>query len=86
MFNPLDGENLNPVYYNTLNPAYYVWRIGGNMPNAKHSSLGSARKEAKRLAELNKGCFFAVVKCVEAFAYQNNPFVVVKFSEEEIPF
>lgn len=78
MFNPLNSKSLNPVYY--------VWRIGGNAPNVEHSSLKSAEEEARRLAELNKGCFFAVIKCIEAVGYSNDPFVVVKFSGEEVPF
>lgn len=49
-----------------MNPYYYVNRIGpgATVPMFRHPSLKKAQAEAERLAVLNPGVAFEILKCV----------------------
>lgn len=49
-----------------MTPYYYVNRIGpgGNAPSFRHPTLAKAQAEAERLAGLNPGVAFEILKCV----------------------
>ena len=47
-----------------MKPYYYVYKIGGNPPSQKHSTLQEAQIEAERLATKHAGSAFEILKCV----------------------
>lgn len=57
---------------------YLVWRHGGDAPTKPHPSIQAAQAEACRLAELNPGIEFVVLKALsghtlpEQRVYQTN--------------
>ena len=52
---------------------YLVWNPGGENPKERHETVDDARKEARRLAEANKGLEFFVLRAVESFEYRDDP-------------
>lgn len=43
---------------------WMVWHEGGGAPTFRHTSYESADREASRLARLNRGSVFYVLRCV----------------------
>lgn len=52
---------------------YLVWNPGGENPKHQHANVELARTEARRLAELNPGIEFYVLRAVEGVEYRNDP-------------
>jgi len=52
---------------------YLVWSPSGGYPMRQHDSISSAQDEARRLAELNKGQEFIVLRAIQGVTYCENP-------------
>jgi len=63
---------------------YLIWNPNKKAPTKKHSNIREARAEAKRLAELNKGQEFIILKAVESVEYSTSPFKYKSFSAKGI--
>ena len=61
---------------------YLVWREGGNIPKIKHSTIESARKESRRLAQDFPQVEFFVCRAIEGVTYLENPFKVRCFKKQ----
>ena len=61
---------------------WMVWNEQGRNPTVKHDSKESAITEAERLARLNPGCEFHVLRLVDSCRLAD----VQWRSEEELPF
>jgi hypothetical protein len=62
---------------------WIIWNPAANRPTVMHETLDSAKKEAERLAKLNPGQRFVVLKSIE-FCEVHNP---VKWTKtDDIPF
>jgi hypothetical protein len=46
---------------------YYVWNTTGGAPRFKHASREEATTEASRLAKLNRGMRFVVLKVISSY-------------------
>ena len=52
---------------------YLVWNPGRDVPKRRHDTIDDARKEARRLAELQPGEEFFVLRAVEGIQYREDP-------------
>jgi hypothetical protein len=52
---------------------YVVWNPGDRCPLVRHTDLDAARTEAKRLATLNPGVEFFILRAVEGVEYREDP-------------
>jgi len=59
---------------------YYVWCMSENISYKVHDSVEAATIEAKRLAELNKGSAFTVVRAICEVTYRTDPFQIRNFA------
>lgn len=58
-----------------------VWAENGGSPTVKHLTVGTARKEAQRLARSNPGQRFIVLAA--ALAYEKTDVVETRFRQRE---
>jgi hypothetical protein len=68
---------------------WFVWNPQGRIPTFEHPNEDSARKEAARLARLNSGQRFLVLKSVAEVEVNDlrwREFDDMPFHEGEIPF
>jgi hypothetical protein len=67
---------------------WLVWSPQGNLPNVRHKSLGSAIKEAERLAGLNPGKeFYVLIPVGVATVKKPNIYMALcAAGDDEIPF
>ena len=47
-----------------MKPYYYVYRYQKHAPKVRHASLAEAQAEAERLAALNPGMAFEILKAI----------------------
>jgi len=52
---------------------YLVWRSGGLSPTHRHENVDLARAEAKRLAQVEPGIEYFVLRAVEGHFYSEYP-------------
>lgn len=52
---------------------YFVWGTASGMPKKRHTAICEAQAEAKRLASLNPGQEFIVLKAVSGHKLNPNP-------------
>lgn len=69
-----------------MSPYYYVNRIGpgATVPMFRHPSLAKAQAEAERLAGLNPGVAFEILKCV-GISQVVKPSCTTFFMDDEEP-
>lgn len=66
---------------------WMVWNPAGRPPSVKHFSRADADKEANRLAVLNPGQRFFVLKAVAGFVATDPPVKPIAFERhDEAPF
>jgi len=65
------------------NSIYMVWNPNGSVPVKRHDCIEQARFEARRLAELEKGQEFFILRAVESHKYSDSPWRVRTFCKGE---
>lgn len=65
---------------------WMVWNPSGRQPSFRHHSRESADTEAKRLAALNPGQQFFVLKAMTGWLAEATPVKPIKLERSEIPF
>ena len=65
---------------------WMVWRENGYQPSHRHKTKSSALNEATRLAKLNPGDVFFVLKATAGVVTDDPDIKRVKFIPDEIPF
>lgn len=68
-----------------MDPFWLVWNPEGRAPTHKHDSPQSAAREAERLARLNPGQEFVVLKATASVKVRDVEWVVAP-DEDGIPF
>jgi hypothetical protein len=58
---------------------YIVWNPAGENPQKQHDSCEEARREAKRLADKNKGSVFFILRAIESIEYRDDPWRIRSF-------
>jgi hypothetical protein len=61
---------------------YVVWRVSGDSPKCRHASIEQALNEAKRLADLNHGEEFIVLRAISSVTYRDSPYVTKCYSKK----
>ena len=65
---------------------YIIWSPNGTMPPRYiHETESAATKEANRLAGINKGSVFYVMRAVISFKYPISP-EIIHYQQDDIPF
>lgn len=65
---------------------WMVWREGSPTTNHRHLSRADADAEAERLAKINPGECFYVLKTVGAVAADHPPVRRLKLTQDDVPF
>ena len=72
-----------------LTKFWFVWNPAARAPQHRHGSKAGAQQEAERLAHLNPGQQFIVLKAVGGAIVQERPVERIEFeapSDDDIPF
>ncbi len=62
---------------------YFVFNPAGDVPKRRHATVHEAREEARRLATLQQGQTFFVVRAIESITYRVDPFQVTNYCKKE---
>ena len=74
---------MTPLQAQNMASFWLVWCDGGGAPTVKHATYESAKNEARRLAQANRGKRFAVLQAIAHAVVDDVQFVEYR---DEIPF
>lgn len=69
-----------------MNRFWMVYGHGRSAPTYRHPTKDSAQREAKRLAQLNPGSTFTVLKSTKAFRAEYPVVAEIKFTDHDPDF